>query len=147
MWTQANRIEILQRWCAARTTHRDSGYDVTITIYLLPDFYLKWKTPYLLLQSLTEFLAFVLCNLRIRSHALNEQQEQLTHFDSDFTFWMERAWSLFLHSNDSADIIIMELCYECNNCSKFQFYTEKVFRDIFVILCHFCVHIITSQVI
>ena len=34
---------------------------------------------------------------------------------------------------------IMELCDECNNCTKFQFYTEKVVRDIpfFVILHHF----------
>ena len=34
---------------------------------------------------------------------------------------------------------IMELCDECDNCTKFQFYTEKVFRDIpfFVILHHF----------
>ena len=38
---------------------------------------------------------------------------------------------------------------DCNNCTKFQFYTEKVFGDIpyFVILQHFCVHNVTSQVI
>ena len=31
---------------------------------------------------------------------------------------------------------IMELCDECNNCTKFQFYTEKVLGDtqFFVIL-------------
>ena len=34
---------------------------------------------------------------------------------------------------------IMELCNECNNCIKFQFYAENVFRDIpfFVTLNHF----------
>jgi len=34
---------------------------------------------------------------------------------------------------------IPELCDECNNCTKFQFYAEKVVRDIqlFVILSHF----------
>lgn len=34
---------------------------------------------------------------------------------------------------------IMELCDEFNKCTKFQFYTENVFRDIpfFVILNHF----------
>ena len=34
---------------------------------------------------------------------------------------------------------IMELWDECNNCTKFQFYTEKAFRDIpfFVIAYHF----------
>ena len=33
----------------------------------------------------------------------------------------------------------MELCDECNNCTKFELYTEKVVRDIkfFVILHHF----------
>ena len=25
---------------------------------------------------------------------------------------------------------IMKLCADCNNCTKFQFYTEKVFGDI-----------------
>ena len=34
---------------------------------------------------------------------------------------------------------IMEFCDECNNCTKFQLFTEKVVRDIrfFVILKHF----------
>ena len=34
---------------------------------------------------------------------------------------------------------IMKLCADCSNCTKFQFYTEKVFRDIpfFVILYYF----------
>ena len=33
----------------------------------------------------------------------------------------------------------MEFCDEYNNCTKFQFYTEQVVRDIefFVILDHF----------
>ena len=33
---------------------------------------------------------------------------------------------------------IMEVCDECNNCTKFQFYTENAFRDIpiFVIAHH-----------
>ena len=43
---------------------------------------------------------------------------------------------------------IMKLCADCNNCTKFQFYVEKVFRDIpsFVMLL-FCVHNVTSLVI
>ena len=34
---------------------------------------------------------------------------------------------------------IMKLCGECNNCTKFHFYTKKVLPDIpfFVILQHF----------
>ena len=32
---------------------------------------------------------------------------------------------------------MMELCDECNNCTKFQLYTEEVARDIkFVVLLH-----------
>ena len=40
---------------------------------------------------------------------------------------------------------IMELCDECNNCTKFQLYAGKVVRDInfFVMLHHFEM---TSQV-
>ena len=33
---------------------------------------------YLLLQSLTDFLVLVLCNVHISSHPLNKQQEQIT---------------------------------------------------------------------
>ena len=35
------------------------------------------KMPYLLLQSLTDFLVLVLCNVRISLHPLNKQQEQI----------------------------------------------------------------------
>ena len=34
------RVKILQGWCTARTMRCDSGYDVTIATYLLPDLYL-----------------------------------------------------------------------------------------------------------
>ena len=34
------RVEILQGRCAARTTHFDNSYDVTIATYALPDLYL-----------------------------------------------------------------------------------------------------------
>ena len=37
--------------------------------------------PYLLFQSLTDFLVLVLCNVYIRSHTLNEQLEQLTFLE------------------------------------------------------------------
>ena len=37
----------LQSLCAAGTTHYDSGYDVTIATYSLPDLYLpKMKTAF-----------------------------------------------------------------------------------------------------
>ena len=70
---QVYRVAILQCWCAARTTHCDSGY-ASIATYSLPDLLLpKIKLPYLLLQSLTDFLVLiVLCIGHIRSHPLNE---------------------------------------------------------------------------
>ena len=37
---QVNRVEILQGRCAARTTHFDNSYDVTIATYSFPDLYL-----------------------------------------------------------------------------------------------------------
>ena len=107
--------------------------------------------PSLLLQSLTDFLVLVLCNVHIRSHPLNEHGEQITLIgegNSDLTLWMERAWSpLCCHGIITVDHII-ELCDEYNNCKKVQFYTENIFRDIsfFVILHHF-VSTVTSQVL
>ena len=61
--------------------HCDSGYDVSDCHHsniLLSDLYLPQikKMPYLLLQS--HFLVLVVCNVRIRLHPLNEQQEQIT---------------------------------------------------------------------
>ena len=147
------RVEILQGWCAAKTTHFDNSYDVTIATYSLPDLYLPKikKMPYLLIHSLTDFLELMPCNVHISSHPnvhisshpLNKQPEQITLLEgenSDFIFWMERAWREPIvlpwkcHSGN-----IMKLCGECNNCTKFHFYTKKVLPDIpfFVILQHF----------
>ena len=44
--------------------------------------------PYFLLQSLTDFLALVLCNVHNSSNPLNKQQEQtlLEEENSDFSF-------------------------------------------------------------
>ena len=83
-----------------------------------------------------------LCNDHVRSHGLNEHQEQITLIgegNSDFTLWMEGAWSPLRCCGNVTVGHIMELCNEYKNCKKFQFYTEKVFRDItfFVILHHF----------
>ena len=101
----------------------------------------KCKMPYLLLQSLIDFLVLVLCNVHICLHPLNEQQEQITLFEGG------KLWFYPLNGEGLEPIVlpwkchsghIMELCDECNNCTKFQFYTEKVVRDIafFVILHH-----------
>ena len=97
--------------------------------------------PYLLLQSLTHFLGLVLCNVHIRSYPLDEQQEQITLLEGGKLCFFP------LNGEGLEPIVlpwkchighIMELCDECNKCTKFQLYTKKVVRDIqfFVILHH-----------
>ena len=68
------RVEILQDRCAARPTDFDNSNDVIIPTYSLPDLCLPKikKMPYLLLQSLTDSLVVVLCNVHISSHPLNK---------------------------------------------------------------------------
>ena len=131
----------MQGWCVARTTHCDSGYEVTIATYSLPDLYLpKMKNA---LFNAPEFnTVSSACNVHICSHPLNEQQDQITLLDR------EKLWFSSLNRESLEPIVlpwkchsrhIMELCDECKNCTKFQLYTEKVVRDIkfFVILHHF----------
>ena len=105
--------------------------------------------PSLLLQSLTDLL--VLCSVHIRSQPLNDHQEQITLIgegNSDFTLGMEGAWSPFCCHGNVIVGYFRELSDEYNNCTKFQFYTEKVLRDIplFCDFTSFCVHHVTSQV-
>ena len=97
---------------------------------------------YLLLQSLTDFLVLVLCNVHISSHPLNKQQEQITLPEG------EKLWFYLLNREGLEPIVlpwkrhsgnIMKLWTDCNNCTKSQLYTEKVFGDIpsFVMLHYF----------
>ena len=81
--------------------------------------------PFLLLQSLTDFLVLLLWNVHIHSHSLNEQQEKMTILEGG-KLWF---YPFCCHGNVTVDIIIMELCDECNNCTKFQFHTEEVLED------------------
>ena len=84
----------------------------------------------------------VLCNVHIRSHLLNEQQEQITLFEGG------KLGFSTLNGEGLEPILLpwkchkghfMELCEECNHCAEFQFFIEKVVRDIqfFVISHHF----------
>ena len=105
--------------------HCDSGYDVTRATYSFPDLYLpKMKNALnLLLVSLMDFLLLVRCNARISSHPLNEHQEQLTLLEGG------KLWFYPL-KGESLELIVLpwkchrghivELCDECNNCTKFQ---------------------------
>ena len=95
-----------------------------------------------MLQSLTHFLPLVLCNVHLYSHPLNEQQDQITFLNGgklSFSSLNGEGLEPIVLSWKCHSGHIMELCDECNNCTKFQLYKEKVVRDInfFVILHHF----------
>ena len=138
----------LQGWCAARTTHCGSGYDVTIATYSLPDLYLpKMKNAlFVVPESNGLFFVLVLCNVHIRSHPLNEQHEQITLFEGG------KLWFYLLNGYSPEPTVlpwkchsghIMELCDECNNCTKFQFCTKKSseifhFLWFYIIFCPHC---------
>jgi len=75
-------------------------------------------------SALTDFLVLVLCNVHIRSHLLNEQQEQITLLEGG------KLWFSPLNGESLEPIVlpwkchsghIMELCDECNYCTEFQF--------------------------
>ena len=96
------RVEILQSWSAARTTYCNSEST-----------FLKWKMPYLLLRSLTDFLVLVLV-LHICSHSLTEQQEQVTLLEGG-KLWV---YSLNGEGLESGEIFIflwfyITLCPHC----------------------------------
>ena len=95
-------LQILQGSCAARTTYFDNSYDVNIATYSLPDL-LKWKMRYLLLQSLTDFLVLVLCNVHISSHPLNKQ-EQVTLPEG------EKLWFYLLNGESLEPIVLPWKC-------------------------------------
>ena len=127
------RVDVLQELLQC-------GYYVTRATYSSPDLYLL-KTKNLSLHSLTDFL--VLCNVHIRLHPLNDQQEQITPLEGG------KRWFYPLNGESPKYIVLpwkphsgytMELCDECNNCTKFQFYTKNVLRDIFLLYITLCPH-------
>ena len=70
-----------------------------------------------MLQSLTHCLLLVLCHVRIRSHPLNEQQDQITLLNGGKLYFSS------LNGEGLEHIVlpwkchsghIMELCHECN---------------------------------
>ena len=74
----------------------------------------------------------MLCNVHIiPSHQENEQQEQIILLEGG------KLWFSPLNGEGLKPTVlpwkchsghIMELCDECNNCTEFQFYSEKVVR-------------------
>ena len=91
----------------SRSRHNDTQWFFVGTLYF------GWPNrpssgTYLLLQSLTDFLVLVPCNIHTSSHPLNKEQEQITLLEgenTDFIFWMEKAWGpLCCHANVTVQI-------------------------------------------
>ena len=98
----------------------------------------KWKMPYLLLQSLMDFLVLVICDVHISSHPPKEQHEQITLLKEGklwFYFWMERAWSpLCCHGNVTVDISwnhVMSVT-TTQSFSSMQKKSSKIFHFLWV---------------
>jgi len=99
--------------------------------------------PYLLLQSVTDLLVLVLCNVHISSHPLNKLQEQITLLkgeNSDFIFWMERAWSpLCCHGNVRVEISwnFVVSVTTVQSFSSIQKQSSEIFHFLwfYIILC------------
>ena len=72
----AHRVEILQDWSTTRTTHCDSGYDVTIATYSLADLYPPKMKNALFVTPESNGLSCA-CAVHICSHPLNEQHKQI----------------------------------------------------------------------
>ena len=130
MWNTC--VEILQGWCTARTMHCDGGYDVNIAT--LPVLYLpKMKNALFVAPESTDFLVLVLGHVHICTHPLNELQER------NNTSWWRGTLTMPFDGKCLEPIMLiwkfhkgnaMEFCDGYNNCTKFQFYTLKIFRDI-----------------
>ena len=139
---QIHRVEILQSWTATRTTHCDGGYDVTIATYLLADLYLPKMKNALFGAPETNRLS---CACAARFSYLLTTTEWTIRAKN--TSWRRKTLILpFEWRGPGTHCVAMKMsqwtyhyCDNSNNCTKFQFYAEKVFRDIpfFVILNHF----------
>ena len=136
-------MQILSLWgwnfagsmTAAGTTHCDSGCDVTIATHLCPDLYFpKWKMPYFVAPESNRLS----CACAVWCPCLLTPIERTTRANN--TFWRRETLILpFEWRGPRAHFVanwkchsghMIELSDECNNCTKFQFYKEKVFRDI-----------------
>ena len=113
---------------------------------------LKWKIAYLLLQSLTDFLVLVLCNVHISSHPLNKQQEQITLPEG------EKFWFYVSNGEGLEPIVLLWKCHS-GNIMKLLCWLQQLYKvsvlygkslwrySIFCGVTLFCVHNVTSLVI
>ena len=129
----------LAGWCAARTSHFDSGYGVTIVRYSLPDLYLpKMKTALFVAPEFNKLCVFGLCNVHIRSHPLSEQQEQMTLSWRRKTLIFPFKWCC--HGNVTVDMpwnFVMSVI----TVLSFSSIQEKMWEILtFFVILHQCPH-------
>ena len=80
---------------------------------------------------------FVLCNAHIRSYSLEKKRGLIAILEGGFDLLNGEGLEPIMLPWKCQKGYIMELCDECNNCTKLQFYTEKAFRDIpFCVISH-----------
>ena len=95
----------MQGPCAARTTHFDNSYDVTISTYSLPDLYLpKIKNALFVAPESKDFLVLVPCNVHLSAHPLNKQQEQITLLEGENRFYLLNGEGLEPFGNFTVEI-------------------------------------------
>ena len=115
-----------------------------IATYSLPGLYLpKIKNALFGAPECNDLIVLVLCNVHISSHPLNKQEVQITLLEgenSDFIFWMERAWSpLCCHGNVTVGIswnfvVSTSTIHSFNSIQKKSSYIFH-FLWFYIILC------------
>ena len=137
------RTEIFQCSCTARTTHCHSNYNATVITYQTSSF-LKMKKSLICCSrvSKTYFCFCWIMSIFAHTHWMNNKIKR-------------GNWFYLLNGEDLEPIVlpwkccsghVMELCDECNNSTKFQLYTAKVFRDIpFFVIKFFLHHFVSTS--
>ena len=134
------RVEILQDWSTTRTTNCGSAYDVTTEIYSLLDLYLpKMKNASFVAPKFNE-LPYTSA---VWFPYLPTPTEWTTRANN--TSWRRKTLIFPFEWRGPELIVLPRKCHNehsielCDNCTRFQFHADKVFRNIsfFVTLNHF----------
>ena len=119
-----HRVEILQGWSTTRTTQYECGYNATIAKYSLADLYLPKMENALFVPPECNGLS---CACAVWCPYLLTPAEWTTLLERGKLWvylWNEEGLEPIVLPWKCHSGHIMELCDNCNNCTKFQFYAE-----------------------
>jgi len=130
-------VEILQGWSTTRTTHCDSGYDVTIATHSLADLYLpKMKNAFFFPPESYRLSCACAVWCHIGSHSLNEQHKQVTLLQGG------KLWVYFLNEEGVEPIVLPWKCHSGHinfviTVTTVQSFSsmQKKYSEIFHFLC------------